>query len=96
MHILLDRGGHDLRGREPDPLVDNLEADVPRTHRDLLRAVGVPVQTRLADQQLQAAAQLLAGLTDRIAYGRPCSLPLVLGLTDGDTGGRAVLTEHLA
>ena len=62
VHVLGDRGGDDLLGREPDALVDDLEPGVARPHGDLLGAVGVPVEARLADEQPQPAAELLAGL----------------------------------
>ena len=61
VHVLVDRGRDDLRGGEPDALVDDLEAGVARPHRHLLGAVGVPVEPGLADQQPQPPAELLAG-----------------------------------
>ena len=61
VHVLLDRGGDDLRRRQPDALVDDLEADVAGAYRDLLGAVGVSVQPGLADQQSQPHAELGAG-----------------------------------
>ena len=45
-----------LLGREPDALVDHLETGVAGADGDLLGAIGVPVQARLADEQAQAAA----------------------------------------
>ena len=46
-------GRDDLLRRQPDALVDDLEAGVARPHRDLLGAVGVPVETGLADEDPQ-------------------------------------------
>ncbi len=68
MHALLHRGGHDLRRREPDALVDDLEADVAGPHGDLLGAVGVPVEAGLADQHPQPRADLLAGRPHPLAH----------------------------
>ena len=59
--VLLDGGRDDLLRREPDALVDDLEAGVARSHGDLLRAVAVPVEPGLADEDPQPAADLLAG-----------------------------------
>ena len=53
VHVLLHGGRHDLRRGEPDALVDDLEPGVAGPHGDLLGAVGVPVQARLADQHPQ-------------------------------------------
>ena len=46
VHVLGHRGGHDLLRRQPDALVDHLEARVPGADGDLLGAVGVPVEAR--------------------------------------------------
>ena len=54
-------------GRQPDALVDHLEAGVAGAHGDLLGAVGVAVEAGLADQQPQPAAELLAGPPDVLA-----------------------------
>ena len=64
VHVLGDRGRDDLLRRQPDALVDDLEAGVAGPHRDLLGAVGVAVEPGLADQQPQPAAELLAGPLD--------------------------------
>ena len=70
VHVLGEGGVHDLLGRQPDALVDHLEAGVTGPHGDLLGAVGVPVQARLADQEAQLAdAQVLA------PSARPCGGP---------------------
>ena len=55
VHALLHRGRDDLRRREPDALVDHLEADVAGAHGHLLGAVGVAVEPRLADEHAQRA-----------------------------------------
>ena len=60
VNVLGDRGRDDLLGRQPDALVDDLEAGVAGAHGDLLGAVGVPVEARLADEQPQPLAELLA------------------------------------
>ena len=59
--VLRDRSSHDLRGRQPDALVDDLETGVARADRDLLGAVAVPVEPRLADQEAEPVAELVAG-----------------------------------
>jgi hypothetical protein len=61
VHVLGHGRGHDLLRGQPDALVDHLEAGVAGSHGDLLGAVGVAVEARLADQQAQPAAELLAG-----------------------------------
>jgi hypothetical protein len=67
--VLGDRGGDDLLGREPDALIDHLEAGVPGPHRDLLGAVAVSVQAGLADEHAQLLAELLARAGDLGAHG---------------------------
>jgi len=42
-----------------DALVDDFEADVTRTHRDLLGTVGVAVETGFADEQPQPVAEVV-------------------------------------
>ena len=59
--VLGHRRGDDLGRRQADALVDDLEAGVARAYGDLLGAVGVPVETGLADEQPQPAAELVAG-----------------------------------
>ena len=97
VHVLGDGGGDDLLRRQPDALVDDLEAGVACPDGDLLGAVGVPVQAGLADQQPQPPAELLAGRSHPLADRRSSSRAR-LGDADraGDTGGRAELAEHLA
>ena len=58
VHVLGHRRGDDLLGGQPDALVDHLEAGVAGADGDLLGAVGVPVEARLADQQPQPPAEL--------------------------------------
>ena len=96
VHVLGHGRRDDLLGREPDALVDHLEARVARTYGDLLGAVGVTVEPRLADQQPQPAAQLLAGRPHPVADGG--QLGAGLGHADGaaDAGGSPELAEHLA
>ena len=52
--VLGHGGGDDLLGRQADALVDDLEAGVAGADGDLLGAVGVPVEARLADEEPQA------------------------------------------
>ena len=68
MHVLGERGADDLLGREPDALVDHLEAGVAGADRDLFGAVRVTVQTRLAHQQAQPSASEVFG---RSGHGGP-------------------------
>ena len=56
---LLQRRSGDLRGRQADAFVHDVHARVARAHGDLLGAVGVPVQARLADEDLRPAPELL-------------------------------------
>src|SRR6202000_1461564 len=65
--VLLQGRGGDLLGREADALVDDLHADVAGAQGDLLGAVGVAVEARLADQDLDPVADRLRGLLDPAA-----------------------------
>ena len=56
--VLLRRRGGDLLRGEANPLVHHLHPDVARAHRDLLGAIGVAVEARLADDELQTPAKL--------------------------------------
>ena len=58
MHAFLQRRIDDLGGREADAFVDHFHAGIARAHRDLLGAVGMAVEAGLADQELDAAAEL--------------------------------------
>ncbi len=92
MHALVDRRARDLRGREPDALVDDVHAGVARADGDLLGAVGVPVEPGLADQDLQRAPERLADARDLVAQ-------LLVGGGGGgvaDAGRRAVGAEDVA
>ena len=92
---LVDRGAHDLRRRQADALVDDFHADVAGAHGDLLGAVGVAVEARLADQELEAPAELGGQLVDRGAHA--VERRAVAG--DGrlrDAGRCAVFAEHPA
>jgi hypothetical protein len=67
MHaFFLSRLGNLLR-RQPDAVVDDLEADISGLDGHLFGAIGMPVQTRFADQQLERAAERVA------RYWRPGS-----------------------
>ena len=54
--VLVEGGGHDLRRREADALVDDLEAGVAGRHGDLLGAVGVAVEAGLGDEEARGPA----------------------------------------
>ena len=96
VHALLQRRGGDLRGRQADALVDDVHARVARAHGDLLGAVGVPVEARLADEDLRPAPELLlqARRPPRAARRGRASARRRGGLADA--GRRAVAAEHLA
>ncbi len=95
VHALVDGGAHDLSGRQADALVDDFHAAVARAHGDLLRAVGMSVEARLADQQLDAAAEARGHLVDLAAHGHEI---LVAALRHGaaDAGRCAILAEDAA
>ena len=109
MHVLGHRGGHDLLWCQPDALVDDLEPRVARPHRHLLGAVGVPVQPRLAHEEAQVRAELVAGAPHRVPdvgqLTAPVGDPAVLSgrhtvrtarhRRGGDARVRAVLAEDL-
>src|SRR5260370_18625560 len=58
MRGLLARSFHDLSRRQADALVDHVDAGIARPHRDLLRAVGVTVEPRLAEHECEPPAEL--------------------------------------
>src|SRR5206468_733377 len=62
IHVLVARRGRDLRRCQPDPLVHDLDTGVARRHRDLLRTVGMAVESRLADEQTDWPARLVGEL----------------------------------
>ena len=70
VHVLGDRGRDDLLGRQPDALVDDLEAGVAGAHGHLLGAVAVAVEARLADEDAQLLAELVTGAGDEVAHAR--------------------------
>src|SRR5215207_10689006 len=82
MRALVDGGAHDLRRRETDAFVDDLHADVAGAHGDLLGTVGVAVEAGLADEELDAPAELGRQLVDRSAYA------VERGAVAGDRGPR--------
>src|SRR5262249_1280561 len=61
---LLQRRSGDLRRGQANPLVYDVHARVARADRDLLGAVGVTVEARLADQDLGASPEPLLQLCD--------------------------------
>lgn len=99
MHVLGQRRGGDLLRRQPDALVDHLEAGVAGPDGDLLGAVGVPVQAGLADQQAQPARAELVGRAGHLLADLVHRRTGLGGDRDrgrGDSGGGAELAEHLA
>src|SRR6187200_844026 len=65
--VLLQGGLGNLLGGEADALVDHLHAGVAGPQGDLLGAVGVPVESGLADQDLDPVADLLGDRVDAAA-----------------------------
>ena len=57
----------DLRRGQADALVDDVHAGVAGAHRDLLGAVGVAVEARLADEDLQPPPERLGDAVDLVA-----------------------------
>jgi hypothetical protein len=96
VHAFLHGGGDDLRGREPDALVDHLEADVAGAHGHLLGPVAVPVEARLADEHAEPLVQLLAGRTDPRPHRRDLPTTASPETAAADPGRGAELAEHLA
>ena len=78
MHALVDRRARDARRGEADALVDHVHAGIARAHGDLLGAVRVAVEPRLADQDLDAPPELLGHPLDALAQ-----------LSQGVVGGAA-------
>src|SRR4051812_39360220 len=95
VHALVDRRLGDLRRRQADPFVDDVEAGVPRAHGDLLSAVRVSVEARLADQDLHPPTERLRDPLDLLAELRQ-GLVAGSGRGIGDACRRAVLTERVA
>ena len=85
----------DLLGRRADAVIDHLHAAGAGAGGDLLGAVGVTVQARLAHQIGQGAAQHLRDPLDLALHGLDV-LGFVGGDDDGDAGRAAILAEHFA
>ena len=96
--VLRHGGRDDLRGRQPDALVDHLEAGVAGADGDLLGAVGVAVEAGLADQQPQPAGRARSPVArDRARAPRRARRRRRPRPTRaGHPGRRAVLAEDLA
>src|SRR5215831_9540400 len=58
MRALLARRFDDLRRSEPNAFIDYVDAGVARAHGDLLGAVRVPVEARLAEHEFEPPAEL--------------------------------------
>ena len=100
MDVLLRRGVGDLRRGQADALVDHLDAAVPRLDGDLLGAVGMAVQPRLADQHLEPPAEPPGQGLDPAAH-RLQGSDAVFGNRPhrrgrADAGGRPVEAEDAA
>src|SRR3954447_14250147 len=91
----LQRARGDLRRREADALVDDVHADVARPDRDLLGAVRVAVEARLAAEDLHPPPERVADPLDLLAQRLE-----VLGGDAGrrlaDPGRSAKLAERVA
>ena len=93
MHSLVDRGARDARRREANALVDHVHARVAGAHGDLLGAVRMAVQARLANQDLHPAPEALGHPLDAVAE-RGQRIVGRRGHRVADPGRRAVLAEH--
>jgi hypothetical protein len=92
---LLEGSIGDAGGGEADALVDHLDAAIAGGDGDLLGTVAVAVEAGLADQHLEPAAEIRAGVLDLLAHRGEH----VLGdhrPGPGDAGGCPVLAENLA
>src|SRR5215467_14811977 len=92
VHRFFSRRADDLRRGEPYALVDDLHATIPCAHGDLLGTVGVAVEARLADEELDApsepgrhALHLAAHLLEAYSGGRHAPR---------DAGGCAVFAKN--
>src|SRR3954451_19846635 len=94
MDALLGGRGGDLRGREPDSLVDDVHTGVAGAHSDLFGAVGMAVQPGLADEELETTPERLAQQLDLLA--QLCHLLTTDGGGLAYPGRGAVLAERLA
>src|SRR5205814_2185734 len=86
----------ELLGRHPDALVDDLEARISRAQGDLLGAVRVAVEPRLANEELRAPPERVVerddALAQRLERGRIAGHPT----GPADARRSAVLTEGFA
>src|ERR1044072_9496372 len=64
MRLLIARRLDDFFRRQPDSLINDLHSGITRLHGDLLRAVGMAVQPRLADEKRQSPAELAGNAVD--------------------------------
>ncbi len=96
MDVLGDGRADDLLGRQPDALVDDLEAGVAGPDGHLLGPVGVPVEPRLADEDAQPLAELLAGRADEVTHPRQLGAARSDPDRAGDPRRRPELAEDLA
>ena len=89
--VLVVRGGRYLIGGQPYPLIDDLEARVTGSHRNLLGTVGVPVEARFGDKQARRPAP-----DGSHVFGCFAELTASVTVAAGDAGRSPVLTELLA
>ena len=66
MHAFLLSGLGNLLRRQPDAVVDDLEADVSGLHGDLLCAIGMSVESGFADQEFEWTTQGVARVGDAL------------------------------
>ena len=91
MRALFAHRFDDLGRRQPDAFVDHIHAGVARAHRDLLGAVGMPVEAGLADHECQPPAELARDAVDVGAQLVEADGLVARGAADA--GGRAKLAE---
>ena len=87
-------GADDLGGRQADAVVDDIHAGIARADRDLLGAVRMAVEARLADQEFQPPAELQRDALDLLAHGSRLSAPW--RARRRDAGRRAIFAEDVA
>src|SRR6187401_844108 len=64
MRLLLARGFDDFLRRQPDALIHDLHAGIARTYCNLLGAIGMAVQSRLANEEREPATKFAGNAVD--------------------------------
>src|SRR5262245_14814545 len=96
MDVLSHRCGRDLTGGEPDPVIDDLEADVAGPYRNLFSAIRVSIEPWLTHEKAQSRPKRLAGVPDASAHrGQPFAACPGEGCR-AEPGRRAIVAEDLA